>query len=197
MDTNTRSRHRPGSSTGPVDLTASSPAQTRTPAKARPVPKRRVTKVTDGERDKKRRRSVKATTSTSPSAAATAPPSPLEAEPAGDDPQGEDEALRAEQLKSLTAQQTDAQPNSRLKIGQRTCIICMETFTNITVTHCGHIYCHECLLQALKIGERNAAGIGHCPMCRQTVRQKKGRSQGQIYPVSFMKRSEYKRRRSG
>lgn len=108
-------------------------------------------------------------------------------------PSAEEELLRAEQEKAVKAQQPEQGPTGPLKIGQMTCIICMETYTNATVTHCGHIYCHECLTQALKAGEKNSdRGVGTCPVCRKPVKRKKTQRAPQIIPIAFMKQSAFK-----
>lgn len=66
----------------------------------------------------------------------------------------------------------------------------MEPFTNATVTACGHIYCHECLTQALMVGEKNSErGVGTCPVCRKPVSRKKA---NQVVPMSFMKGAVWK-----
>ena len=105
-------------------------------------------------------------------------------------PSAEEELLQAQQQQAIAAQQAAEESKGPLKIGKRQCIICMEPFTNATITHCGHIYCHECLTQALIAGEKNSErGIGNCPVCRKPVNRKK---QNQMIVVSFMKKSAYK-----
>lgn len=92
-----------------------------------------------------------------------------------------------------------------------TCMICLEPFTNMTVTHCGmfwtlflnltllsdtdaittgHLFCHECLSQALNASERaSERNIGSCPACRKPI--KRGTSaKTQIIPLALMKRSK-------
>ncbi|TKA60419.1 hypothetical protein B0A55_12716 [Friedmanniomyces simplex] len=60
------------------------------------------------------------------------------------------------------------------RIGTHTCIICLEPYTNATMTACGHIYCHECLTMALRTGEKNSEnGVGSCPVCRKGVSRRK------------------------
>ncbi|KAF2769010.1 hypothetical protein EJ03DRAFT_336534 [Teratosphaeria nubilosa] len=105
-----------------------------------------------------------------------------------------DAFLQHQQASTIAAQQgaaaaADDSANGPIKIGQRTCIICMEHYTNAAVTPCGHIYCHECLTQALKAGEKNSErAVGNCPMCRKPVSRKKN----QVLPVAFMKRSAFR-----
>lgn len=65
----------------------------------------------------------------------------------------------------------------------------MEPYTNATVTSCGHIYCHECLTQALLAGEKNnERGEGNCPVCRKKVKRS---AKGALVPVSFMTRAKF------
>ncbi|KAK4541016.1 hypothetical protein LTR36_008385 [Oleoguttula mirabilis] len=105
-------------------------------------------------------------------------------------PSAEDELRQAQQEKAVAVQQAEQENSGPLKIGQRQCIICMENYTNATVTHCGHIYCHECLTQALRAGEKSSdRGVGTCPVCRKPVSRKKG---NQMIPVAFMKKSAFK-----
>ena len=105
-------------------------------------------------------------------------------------PSAEEELQRAEQEKAIAAQQAEQESSGPQKIGQRQCIICMENYTNATVTLCGHIYCHECLTQALIAGEKNNdRGVGNCPVCRKPVSRKKA---NQITPLAFMKKSSFR-----
>ena len=105
-------------------------------------------------------------------------------------PSAEEELLRTQQAATIATQQAAAESDRPLRVGQRTCIICMEPYTNATITACGHIYCHECLTQALIAGEKNSErGVGNCPVCRKPVNRKKER---QMIPVSFMKREVWR-----
>ena len=102
------------------------------------------------------------------------------------------EALDADEelTAALVAQQNASTSSGPLKIGQRQCIICMEPFTNITITACGHIYCHECLTQALLAGERNSeSGKANCPVCRKQVNRK---VKNQVIPLSFMTKEKWR-----
>ncbi|KAK5725776.1 hypothetical protein LTR15_003966 [Elasticomyces elasticus] len=90
--------------------------------------------------------------------------------------------LQAQQADMIAAQTSSSEQPQR--IGKRTCIICMEPYTNATITSCGHIYCHECLTMALKAGEKNSErGMGNCPVCRKSVSRKKA---GGMVAVAFM-----------
>ncbi|KAK4903500.1 hypothetical protein LTR27_000431 [Elasticomyces elasticus] len=91
--------------------------------------------------------------------------------------------VQAQQQQDMIAQQQSSSDQPQ-RIGKRTCIICMEPYTNATITSCGHIYCHECLTMALKAGEKNSErGMGNCPVCRKSVSRKKA---GGMVAVSFM-----------
>jgi hypothetical protein len=103
-------------------------------------------------------------------------------------PNAEEELAQTQQQLLLTTQQENS--TGPLNLGKRTCIICMEPFTNATITSCGHMYCHECLTQALIAGEKSSEkGIGNCPVCRKPVNRKKGH---QMIPIAFMKKSAFK-----
>lgn len=105
-------------------------------------------------------------------------------------PSAEEELRQAQQQAAIKAQQAAEESKGPLKIGKRQCIICMEKFTDATITHCGHIYCHECLTQALIAGEKNSVrGVGNCPVCRKPVNRKKG---NQMILVNFMKNGGFK-----
>ena len=66
----------------------------------------------------------------------------------------------------------------------------MENFTNITITACGHVYCHECLTQALLAGEKNSdGGKANCPVCRKPVKRT---VKHHVIPLQFMKKSAFK-----
>jgi len=45
------------------------------------------------------------------------------------------------------------------------CVICMDNAKEMTVTHCGHLFCSECLGSALSIGQAKRI----CPICRQKI----------------------------
>lgn len=139
------------------------------------------------------RRSAKRSRRASNSASPKGQPAVEELDLTNEAPSAEEELLQNQQQAAIAAQQSAADPDRPLRVGQRTCIICMEPYTNATVTACGHIYCHECLTQALIAGEKNSErGVGNCPVCRKPVNRKKER---QMVPVSFMTREAWKGKR--
>ncbi|KAH7313417.1 hypothetical protein B0I35DRAFT_272648 [Stachybotrys elegans] len=58
--------------------------------------------------------------------------------------------------------------DKRIKIGAFQCVICMDDVTTLTVTHCGHLYCAQCLHSSLHVD----ATKGKCPMCRTKIETK-------------------------
>lgn len=162
-----------------VDLT-SSPARLATTRQTASV--KRTAEIPTRDDISKRRRTVHS------------PNTPIEElDLTNEAPSAEEELAQTQQAQLLLAQQP-SDPSGPLKIGQRTCIICMESFTNATITSCGHMYCHECLTQALIAGEKaSEKGVGNCPVCRKPVRRNaKG---NQIIPIAFMRKSAFRGKR--
>ncbi|KAF6839750.1 hypothetical protein CPLU01_01622 [Colletotrichum plurivorum] len=58
--------------------------------------------------------------------------------------------------------------DKRIKLSAFQCVICMDDVTSLTVTHCGHLFCSECLHSALNVD----ATRNKCPICRQKVETK-------------------------
>jgi len=62
-------------------------------------------------------------------------------------------------------------PNGKsLRLGEITCVICMDNPTDLTATSCGHVFCHECLMQAIIASENRGPDSrkGQCPVCRKS-----------------------------
>ena len=52
--------------------------------------------------------------------------------------------------------------------GDGSCPICLEMVDSPSITPCGHIFCHDCILE--HINEVKFTGReGFCPMCRVTI----------------------------
>ncbi|PLB38096.1 uncharacterized protein BDW47DRAFT_31609 [Aspergillus candidus] len=54
------------------------------------------------------------------------------------------------------------------------CPVCMDTPVDATSTVCGHLFCHQCIMDTLKFGEErrtDASGKsrGTCPVCRKPL----------------------------
>ncbi|ODA82560.1 hypothetical protein RJ55_01067 [Drechmeria coniospora] len=64
----------------------------------------------------------------------------------------------------LTKPATD----NRVKLSAFQCVICMDDVTTLTVTHCGHLFCQQCLHSSLHVDTTR----GKCPMCRAKIDMK-------------------------
>ncbi|KAI3567844.1 hypothetical protein IWW34DRAFT_906087, partial [Fusarium oxysporum f. sp. albedinis] len=62
--------------------------------------------------------------------------------------------------------------DDRVKLAAFQCVICMDDCSNLTVTHCGHLYCASCLHQSLHVDVTKVK----CPMCRQKLDMKPRKS---------------------
>ncbi|KAI7156622.1 hypothetical protein KC349_g6176 [Hortaea werneckii] len=178
MPASTRRRANQGNSI--VDLTApSSPILQSGGSSTAPRSLKRAAQDAQEEDQSKRHKSAKKQT-------------PIdELDLTNEAPSAEDELRQGQQASAVAAQQADTDDASAsLKIGRRQCIICMEPYTNATVTACGHLYCHECLSQALIAGEKNSErATGNCPVCRKPLSRKKAT---QVIPLSFLKKSAFR-----
>jgi hypothetical protein len=100
---------------------------------------------------------------------------------------------REDAIKAQTQAQHDEKPTT---FSTLTCVICMDTPTDLTATACGatalrclasldctvltlpgHLFCHTCLMEALIAGE-NRTGPGEpkrsqCPVCRKFINRTK------------------------
>ncbi|KAL2075242.1 hypothetical protein VTL71DRAFT_185 [Oculimacula yallundae] len=84
-----------------------------------------------------------------------------------DDKEEYDERMRKEQAEMIK-KQNQAEATKSVKLAEFQCIICMDNPTDLTVTFCGHLFCSECLHQALHAGEKKC-----CPVCRSNIASKK------------------------
>ncbi|KAJ6444749.1 SLX8 protein [Purpureocillium lavendulum] len=58
--------------------------------------------------------------------------------------------------------------DNRVKLSAFQCVICMDDVTTLTLTHCGHLFCQQCLHSSLHVD----ATRGKCPMCRAKIDMK-------------------------
>ncbi|MCJ1467329.1 hypothetical protein MMC07_005953 [Pseudocyphellaria aurata] len=105
-----------------------------------------------------------------------------------DDDDGLSKVLEQQRLMSIKAQQELV--DKPVNFSTLQCIICMESITNITVTHCGHVFCHSCLMEALIVGEQQGTepgkGVSKCPVCRKKVtRPKDNKPSIQVIPLEL------------
>jgi len=75
------------------------------------------------------------------------------------------EDFKAKQQAELIKQQQLDEATKPAKLAEFQCIICMDNPTDLTVTHCGHLFCSECLHQALYAGNAKKC----CPVCRTAI----------------------------
>ncbi|KAG6015590.1 hypothetical protein E4U54_003324 [Claviceps lovelessii] len=54
---------------------------------------------------------------------------------------------------------------NKIKLSKFQCVICMDDASTLTVTHCGHLYCAQCLHSSLHV----EATKNKCPMCRAKI----------------------------
>ncbi|KAG6041534.1 hypothetical protein E4U41_003694 [Claviceps citrina] len=55
--------------------------------------------------------------------------------------------------------------DTKIRISKFQCVICMDDASTLTVTHCGHLYCAQCLHSSLHV----EATKNKCPMCRAKI----------------------------
>ncbi|KAH6680814.1 hypothetical protein B0J14DRAFT_634313 [Halenospora varia] len=72
--------------------------------------------------------------------------------------------LAAKQQAELIKKQQQDEATRPVRLADFNCIICMDNPTDLTVTHCGHLFCSECLHQALYAGDKKC-----CPVCRTPI----------------------------
>lgn len=154
-----------------VDLTSSSPVQSRLDG---PPNKKRKAETQGRGRASK---SGKTILSLSPD------PEDVECVNLEDvETQQEYEDMKARQQAEAIKAQNQADASKPIRLAEFKCIICMDDPTDLTVTHCGmylsrpkvyasalltyigHLFCSECLFQALHAGERKS-----CPVCRTQI----------------------------
>ena len=87
-----------------------------------------------------------------------------------------DITLQRQRAEQVASQQE--QTEKPLRLSNLTCVICMDTPTDLTATSCGHVFCHTCLMEALVAGENRLGAHGEtkksqCPVCRKTISRNK------------------------
>lgn len=73
--------------------------------------------------------------------------------------------------------------DNRVKLGNFQCVICMDDVSALTVTHCGHLFCSECLHSSLHIDSMKKT----CPVCRTKVdlKDKKSKNTKSYYHLEL------------
>ena len=125
-------------------------------------------------------------------------------------------ALQRQRADQIASQKPQEEQNKPLRFNTITCVICMDSPTNLTATSCGkktldggrtnladsyvgHVFCHTCLMEALIAGEnRGAPGEAkrsQCPVCRKNISRTKA---SDILPLVLKKGlATQPRRRAG
>jgi len=76
----------------------------------------------------------------------------------------------------LDASKSQEKAKNYVKLSTFDCVICMDSVKDLTVTHCGHLFCSACLHSALNMDHSRRI----CPICRQKIdRQPAGGKFGQ------------------
>ncbi|KAF2418472.1 hypothetical protein EJ08DRAFT_63296 [Tothia fuscella] len=103
------------------------------------------------------------------------------------------EALQKQRVEQVKARVPKGDGNPTL--ASMNCVICMDVPTDLTATSCGHLFCHTCLIEALKAGERTRkpgeTKRSQCPVCRKNLDRNKPTD---IIPLLIRKGKGQKRR---
>ncbi|ATZ53007.1 hypothetical protein BCIN_08g06210 [Botrytis cinerea B05.10] len=159
---------------GIVDLTDSSPAMVPPPEIRRALSGPNLRPATSARPNSPKRRKPSAGISKSASAkrrklspSATQPEEDVEVVDLAENSNLEEyEAAKAKRQEDLIKQQNQDEATKPVKLVEFQCIICMDNPTDLTVTHCGHLFCSECLHSALHAGNN---GRKSCPVCRTSI----------------------------
>ncbi|KAL8932980.1 MAG: hypothetical protein Q9216_006577, partial [Gyalolechia sp. 2 TL-2023] len=106
-----------------------------------------------------------------------------------EDDSGLSQVLEQQQAAAIKEQQ-GSRGDEPTKLSSIQCIICMEPMTDMTVTHCGHLFCHTCIMEALIAGENqdeHGKATGKCPVCRKKVckPKEKSRDRREVIPLEI------------
>ncbi|KAH8674114.1 hypothetical protein BX600DRAFT_226325 [Xylariales sp. PMI_506] len=81
------------------------------------------------------------------------------------DDDGDGDVLDLTNPEAAVASPPKPKVDNRVKLSKFQCVICMDDVANLTVTHCGHLFCSECLHSSLHIDSVKKT----CPVCRTKV----------------------------
>lgn len=110
--------------------------------------------------------------------------------------------LVAKEQQALIASQKQVLPtNSTMTpLAEYKCAICMDTPTDVTTTTCGHMFCHQCIIDSLRWSEiqlaetqRPPRNKGLCPVCRSHLDTKDVANSKNLVVLNIKKlsRAEY------
>ncbi|KAI8958794.1 hypothetical protein F5Y11DRAFT_28293 [Daldinia sp. FL1419] len=183
----TSTRRPRGNKEGLVDLTKEEPDFDSTsgvdPATPAMPPKKRAASFTNSGSASKKRRTTQSNSGRA-SKTKSKPNDPFSDDSYGG-PAGSDnhEAIDLSNAAEVPSELMAPRVDNRIKIGKFQCVICMDNASYLTVTHCGHLFCSECLHSALHIDHMKKT----CPVCRTKVdpKEKKGKNQKSYYDLEL------------
>ncbi|KAL2002150.1 hypothetical protein VTN02DRAFT_539 [Thermoascus thermophilus] len=133
-------------------------------------------------RGTKRRRLSDPDVSTESSSSSTAPPDRLDVENIEsidltevDSDSALSKALAKQREDAVKAQTYPGSGKGRSILTSYKCPVCMDTPVDATTTICGHLFCHKCIIDTLKVGEEQRSDSsgkgprGNCPVCRKPL----------------------------
>jgi hypothetical protein len=112
---------------------------------------------------------------------------------------------------ALAKQREDAiaaqKPNTSTENGRTTftaykCPICMDTLTNATTTVCGHLFCHQCIVDTINWSAAHQRQVnnrrtikGVCPVCRKALKANDAPGNGRnLVPLELKLLNKLKRK---
>ncbi|CAK7263460.1 hypothetical protein SEPCBS57363_000570 [Sporothrix epigloea] len=78
---------------------------------------------------------------------------------------GKDNASSQKDEKASAPGPATESSKTLVRLSAQQCVICMDNIVNLTATHCGHIFCGECLHASLSMDSSRHI----CPICRTKV----------------------------
>ncbi|EER25096.1 SUMO-targeted ubiquitin ligase complex subunit slx8 [Coccidioides posadasii str. Silveira] len=84
-------------------------------------------------------------------------------------------ALSKQREDAVKAQHSAKDETGRSALTSYKCPVCMDTPEDATITICGHLFCHKCIIDTLRFGEERRihengkTPRGNCPVCRRVL----------------------------
>jgi len=122
-----------------------------------------------------------------------------------DDMVGLNDVIAKQRADAIASQRpAGATESGRTTFSAFKCPICMDILGRATVTKCGHIFCHKCIIDTLKWSAdqhrqehpNHKIHPGSCPVCRQALQIKDVKGTGRTLVPLRMKKFSLKRKRN-